>query len=69
MRFSKLIVSLIIFLNAAFAIAVLRINSSGQMVSDSLVVAWFGFTTGELWALASIRKTKARGENENKTNQ
>ena len=71
MRYSKVIVPLIIFLNVAFTIMVLKINANGQMVSDSLIVAWFGFTTGELWALASIRKTKAKGENkdEKKTDE
>jgi len=28
----------------------------------TLVTAWFAFTTGELWFLASIRKKKMEGE-------
>ena len=60
MKYSKFIVLAVIALNAAFAIAVLYLSFRNHTVPDSLIVAWFGFTTGELWALASIRKTKAK---------
>lgn len=64
--FSKKIVSLIVGLNVLFTIAILYVflktNGSEPTV---LVGCWFGFTTGELWMLSSIKKTKVKsGEGE-----
>lgn len=56
MKFSKTIVSLVILLNAAFTVAVLFIFYRVGMEPTSLIAAWFGFTTVELWALAGIKK-------------
>ena len=56
MKFSKVIVSLVIILNAAFTVAVLFIFSRVGAEPTSLIAAWFGFTTVELWALAGIKK-------------
>ena len=56
MPFSKLIVSLVIVLNVLFACAVLYIVWRGAQEPQALVVAWFAFTTAELWALAFIRR-------------
>lgn len=56
MRFSKLIVAAIIALNALFAVAVLYIFLQVGSEPAVLIGAWFAFTTGELWALASIKK-------------
>ena len=66
--FSKLIVSLVVILNVVFTVAVLYIFFKVQMEPTSLIVAWFAFTTGELWLLSSIKKQKIKkgaGENEN----
>jgi len=63
-RFSKLIVALVIALNVAFTGAVLYLCLKSSIVPDSLIVAWFGFTTGELWLLAGIRKAKMQGSDE-----
>lgn len=56
MGFSKLAVIAIVLLNIIFTVAVfwvfLRTGSEPQV----LVGAWFAFTTGELWALAFIRR-------------
>lgn len=65
-RYSKFIVALVILLNVVFTMAVLytflRIGSE----PTSLIVAWFAFTTGELWLLAGITKTKVnQGEVDN----
>jgi|LFRM01.1.fsa_nt_gb hypothetical protein len=59
--FSKKIVSLVVVLNVLFTIAVLYVflKTDGSEPT-SLVVAWFAFTTGELWMLSSIKKTKIR---------
>ena len=60
--FSKVIVSLVIGLNAIFTIAVLVIFSKTSTEPSGLVVAWFSFTTVELWSLAGIKKAKAKRE-------
>ncbi len=56
MKFSKAIVLLVILLNAAFTVAVLFIFYKVGTEPTTLIGAWFGFTTIELWALAGIRK-------------
>lgn len=57
-QFSKVIVMLIIIMNIWFTIAVLRVFTITGVEPTSLVVAFFGFTTGELWLTATIKKTK-----------
>jgi Na+-transporting NADH:ubiquinone oxidoreductase subunit NqrE len=59
-RFSKIIVALVILLNVAFTGAVLYLCLRNATVPDSIIIAWFGFTTGELWMLSSITKTKVK---------
>ena len=56
MRFSKLIVAAIIAMNGLFTIAVLYIYLRVGSEPAVLIGAWFAFTTGELWALAMIKK-------------
>lgn len=60
MRYSKIIVMLIIILNILFAAAVLFVFLKTSAEPTSLVVAWFAFTTGELWALSSIKKSEVK---------
>ena len=62
MKFSKAIVSLVIALNIIFTVAVLYIFYRIGTEPTALIAAWFGFTTGELWFLAGIRKKKMEGE-------
>jgi hypothetical protein len=62
MKFSKLIVALVILLNAAFTVAVLFIFYRVGTEPTALIAAWFGFTTGELWFLAGIRKKKMESD-------
>ena len=64
MKFSKLIVSLVILLNAAFTVAVLFIFYKVGTEPTTLIAAWFGFTTVELWALAGIKKKEVEKFNE-----
>ena len=47
-------------MNIIFTAAVLYIAKEGRVVPDSLIAAWFSFTTGELWILSGIRKTKLK---------
>ena len=56
MRFSKLIVSLIILLNVLFTVGVLYVFLRVGNEPSILIGAWFAFTTGELWMLSSIKK-------------
>lgn len=58
--FSRLIVSFVIALNVVFTIAVLSIFLKTSTEPSSLIVAWFSFTTVELWSLAGIKKAKER---------
>ena len=65
-RFSKRVVALVILLNVVFAGAVLFVFLRVGSEPTTLVAAWFGFTTVELWALAGITKAKVAqgGDNE-----
>jgi hypothetical protein len=62
MKFSKAIVSLVIALNVFFTVAVLYIFYRVGTEPTALIAAWFGFTTGELWFLAGIRKKKMESD-------
>jgi len=57
-QFSKVIVLLIIILNVWFTVAVLGVFAKTGVEPVALVAAFFSFTTGELWLMASIKKTK-----------
>jgi hypothetical protein len=64
-RFSKLIVTLIILLNTGFTISVLYAFLRVGSEPTALIAAWFAFTTGELWMLAGIKKSKIKQEDNN----
>jgi len=57
-RFSKWIITLIIALNTIFTASVLYVYFRIGSEPAILITAWFGFTTGELWMLSGIKKTK-----------
>lgn len=59
-RFSKFIVTLVILLNVVFTTAVLYIFLQVGSEPQVLIGAWFAFTTGELWMLASIKKKEKK---------
>lgn len=63
--FSKIIVSTIILLNTAFTAAVIEVFLKTSCEPSSLIVAWFSFTTVELWSLAGIKKAKTKEKGEN----
>lgn len=54
-KFSKKIVVLVILLNIIFTTAVFVAAFYHAIIPDSLIAAWFAFTTTELVALAGIR--------------
>lgn len=60
--FSKVLISLIIAANVVFVVAVLVIFCSTYAEPSTLIMAWFGFSTGELWALAFVKKSKLKKE-------
>lgn len=62
--FSKLIVISVILLNVVFTGAILWVFLKTSSEPSSLVVAWFGFTTVELWSLAGIKKAEKRKDND-----
>lgn len=59
-RFSKVIVTLVIVLNILFTAAVLYVFMKTGSEPMTLVGCWFAFTTGELWMLSSIKKSKVK---------
>lgn len=59
-RFSKVIVTLVIILNILFTAAVLYVFLKTGSEPMTLVGCWFGFTTGELWMMSSIKKSKVK---------
>ena len=68
-RFSKAIVALVVIMNIIFTGTVLYVFLKTGSEPATLVTAWFTFTTGELWMLSSIKKTKVKkGENEDERN-
>ena len=55
-KFSKFIVTLVILLNVIFAIAVFYVFVKVGSEPSTLIGAWFGFTTVELWSLSKIKR-------------
>ena len=64
-KFSKFIVTLVILVNILFTAAVLYIFLKVGSEPVTLIGCWFAFTTGELWMLSSIKKSKVKKEGEN----
>jgi hypothetical protein len=56
MKFSKVIVALVIILNVFFTGAVLYVFLRTYTEPTVLIGCWFAFTTGELWMLAKIKR-------------
>lgn len=64
-RFSKFIVVFVVLLNILFTASVLYVFLQTATEPATLITCWFAFTTGELWMLSSIKKTKVKeGGNE-----
>lgn len=62
MEFSKFIVTAIVILNTFFTLGVLYVFLRVGSEPMTLIAAWFTFTTGELWLLAGLKKTKVKAE-------
>ena len=62
MKFSKVIVGLVVAANIIFTGAVLHIFLVTGAEPVALIAAWFAFSTGELWLLAKIKQEKIKKE-------
>lgn len=60
--FSKVLVVFIVLMNTAFTAAVLWVFFRTSQEPAVLIGAWFGFTTGELWLAAKIKREKIEKE-------
>lgn len=59
-KYSKFIVAAVVTLNTVFTAAVLYVFLKTGSEPSTLITAWFAFTTGELWMLSSIKKSKVK---------
>lgn len=59
-NYSKWIVALIIILNALFTASTLIVFAMTSTEPSTLILSWFAFTTGELWLVAGIKKSKVK---------
>lgn len=64
-NFSKAIVAAVVVLNTIFTAAVLYVFLKVGSEPITLIGCWFAFTTGELWMLSSIKKSKVKKDGEN----
>jgi hypothetical protein len=64
LSYSKIVVALIIVLNAIFTAATLIVFAMTSTEPSTLILSWFGFTTGELWLLSGIKKSKVKAKSE-----
>lgn len=62
--YSKVIIAIVILLNTLFSIGVLYVFLKTSSEPSTLVASWFAFTTGELFMLSSIKKTKSKKSEE-----
>ncbi|XCH79075.1 MAG: hypothetical protein WHF31_16405 [Candidatus Dehalobacter alkaniphilus] len=62
--FSKLVIIAVIALNIVFTAIVLWIFLKTSVEPTTLIGCWFGFTTVEMWSLASIKKAKVKKKEE-----
>ncbi len=61
-KFSKKIVALVLLLNVSFTLVILYLFYKTGSEPTTLITAFFGFTTVELWSLSKITREKVRLE-------
>jgi len=61
-KFSKKIVALVLLLNVSFTLVILYLFYKTGSEPTTLITAFFGFTTVELWSLSKITREKVRTE-------
>lgn len=57
-QYSKYLIAFIVAINVIFTATVLFLYLRVKSEPSTLIGAWFGFTTMELWNLAMIKKKK-----------
>ena len=63
---SKIIIPFVIVSIFTFTgIAIWLQYTTGVELSSTLIISFYGFCTGELWLLASIKKTKVKNTSTN----
>lgn len=68
--FSRKIVPFVIFSIFTFTgVAVYVQIKTGMELSPTLITCFFGFCTGELWCLSSIKKVKLKQLNKDNSNE
>lgn len=67
-KFSKAVIVAVICANIVFTAAVLGVFLHTSTEPSTLIMSWFGFTTAELWSLASIKKAKEINKHGGDTN-
>lgn len=60
LKYSKVIVALVVALNVLFTGAVLFVFYHTGSEPGTLITGWFSFTTVELWALSGIKKKEIK---------
>ena len=66
---SRIIIPFVIVSIFSFTIAAMLLQYKTNMeLSPTLITCFYGFCTGELWLLASIKKTKVKNINTLNTN-
>lgn len=68
-RFSKALVIVIIIMNSLFTVYVLEVFKITQSEPTTMILSWFGFTTGELMMLCSIKKKKIKTSKNSKVTE
>ena len=62
MRFSKIVISIILLANILFTATVLYIFLKVEAEPVALIGAWFAFTTGEVISLATIKIKEGKND-------
>lgn len=68
-KFSSLVVILVIALNVWFAREVIELVRDSGIEPTVLITAFFAFTTGELWCLTDIKRRKIDKKGEASPNE
>lgn len=64
-QYSKYLIAFIVAINVIFTATVLLVYLRVKSEPSTLIGAWFGFTTVELWNLATIKKKKMEKKENN----
>ena len=57
---AKVVNPFIVVANIFFTWKIIKLYELTGSEPSTLIISWFAFTTGELWLMASIKKTKVK---------